>query len=58
MQDLRCYSASNGGSTMNNGQTQIPYDIDKFKKSKYSEDYTAKSASTSACFCLTQGKKC
>ncbi|MBA0747475.1 hypothetical protein Gogos_004387, partial [Gossypium gossypioides] len=23
MQDLRCYSASNGGSTMNNGQTQI-----------------------------------
>ncbi|MBA0652538.1 hypothetical protein Goklo_019793 [Gossypium klotzschianum] len=46
MQDLRCYNASNGGSTMNNEQTQIPNNVDKFKKSKFSGDYTAKNMST------------
>ncbi|MBA0620224.1 hypothetical protein Godav_005981, partial [Gossypium davidsonii] len=57
IQDIRCYSASNGGSTMNNGQTQIPNNVNKFNKRKFNGDYIAKSASTSARFCPTQGKK-
>ncbi|KAH1131882.1 hypothetical protein J1N35_003260 [Gossypium stocksii] len=43
MQYLRCYTASNGGSTMNNGQTQIPNNVDKFKKSKSSNGSCSKS---------------
>ncbi|MBA0703376.1 hypothetical protein Golax_015703 [Gossypium laxum] len=43
MQDVRCYSASNGGSTMTNGRTQIPNNVDKFKKSKSSNGSCSKS---------------
>ncbi|MBA0589502.1 hypothetical protein Gorai_018246 [Gossypium raimondii] len=46
MQYLKCYNASNGDSTMNNEQIQIPNNIDKFKKNKFSGDYTAKNMST------------
>ncbi|MBA0604051.1 hypothetical protein Godav_016742, partial [Gossypium davidsonii] len=43
MQDVRCYSASNGGSKTNNGRTQIPNNVDKFKKSKSSNGSCSKS---------------